>query len=364
MKIIFIAIKGIPFAGGIEKYTEELGSRLVAKGHEVIVYTMRHYGTKDGYYKGMQIKTIPAIKSRSLEKITATLFASIASCFEENIDIIHFHAFGPAVFGIIPKLCGKKVMVQGHGVEWQRSKWGFIGKLFLKITEPLSIKYAHQITVVSRTLQKYLQQQYYRDAIYIPTGVSQPMKQAPELITKHSLHHKNFILCVARLTPEKGIHHLITAFNKLETDLKLVIAGDSTHEVKYKNTLQELAKNNPKIIFIGSASGKMLQELFSNAYFFVLPSEVEGLATSLLEAMSYGDCCLVSDIPENLEAISDYGITFKCSDAQDLHQKMQFLIANPSAVDQIPQGAKQYISQNYSWDKISDAFENLYRASC
>lgn len=361
MKIAYLLLKGM-IGGGIEKYTEELGSRLVKRGHEVVVYTTRHYGTRDGIYRGMKVITVPSIKSKVFEKLSASAIATIYSIFEKNIDLVHFHAFGPAMFCFLPKILGKKVVVQGHGIEWKRSRWNIIGKTFLKMTEVPSVKLPHRVTVVSKVQQNYLKNKYNIDSIYIPTGVNQPTILKPKIIReKYRLYGGDYILFAARLVREKGAHYLIEAYNNLNTDIKLVIAGDAQHELKYKKKLMNLTSNNKNIIFTGFVSGELLYELFSNAYFFVLPSEIEGLPIALLEAMSYGNCCLVSDIPENIEAIDKFGYTFKNKDVFDLKNKLEFLLKNVDAVNSIKEKAKEYVINNFSWDSIAEKFENLYK---
>jgi len=362
MKIAYIVLKGMPIGGGIEKYTEELGSRLVKKGHEVTVYTMRHYGnSKDSYYKGMKIVTVPTIKTKSFEKLIASFTATLKHIFTEKADIVHFHAFGPAMFCFLPRVLGRKVVVQGHGIEWQRSRWGAGGRFFLKLTEIPSVRFPHAVTVVSRTQQKYLKERYGIESMYIPTGVNPPQKEEPQIIKeKFGLEKDSYILFAARLVREKGAHYLIEAYNRLNTSLKLVMAGDALHEDKYKQELYELAKSNKNIIFTGFVTGKLLRELFSNCYLFVLPSELEGLPTALLEAMSYGNCCLASDIPENLEALDQYGYTFKNKSVEDLANKLDLLLKNRDLVKNLGEQASKYVLDNYSWNKISSAFEKLY----
>lgn len=361
MKIAYIVLKGMPLGGGIEKYTEEVGSRLVERGHDVVIYSMRHYGARDGYYKGMKIKTVPSIKSRSFEKITATFIATVMQCLEKEVDIVHFHAFGPSMFCFIPRVMGRKVVVQGHGIEWMRSKWGQFGKTFLKISELPSVRFPHCITVVSKVQQEYLKKTYGKESVYIPTGVNHPRIEKPDLITRYCLDNNNYILFVARLVKEKGAHYLIEAYKRLKTDLKLVIAGDAKYENSYKAHLKDMSSDNPNIIFTGFVTGKFLNELLSNCYLFVLPSEIEGLSTALLEAMSYGNCCLVSDIPENVEVIKDYGYTFRSKDINDLYEKLKFLIDNPDAVKSVKEQAKRHVLEHYTWDKIALQFEELYQ---
>lgn len=361
MKIAYIVLKGMPLGGGIEKYTEEVGARLVEKGHEVVVYTMRHYGAGDGIHKGMLIKTVPTLKFKSMEKMLAAFMAAIKSSMDGKIDIVHFHAFGPAMFCFIPRLFGKKVIVQGHGLEWKRSRWGFAGRFFLKLAEIPSIKFPHAITVVSHVQKQYLLKKYDVESIHIPTGVNPPLMEKPDLIKKrYGLNGKDYIFFAARLVREKGAHYLLDAYKRIKTDLKLVITGDAKHENSYKSELLNLAQSDKNIIFTGFVTGKILHELFSNCYVFVLPSEIEGLPTVLFEAMSYGNCCLISDIPENLEALSNLGYTFKNKNVDSLAEKLRYLINNPDAVESVKEPAKKYSLENYLWDKIAVRFEELY----
>lgn len=361
MKLAYIVLKGMPLGGGIEKYTEELGSRMATKGHDVIVYTMKHYGAINGAYKGMNIKTVPSFRTKSLEKISASFFAALHQCIEKDIDIVHFHAFGPAMFCFIPRLLGRKVVVQGHGLEWKRSRWGAVGKLFLRLSEIPSVKFPDALTVVSKVQQEYIFKRYGRKSVYIPTGVNPPQIEKPELIKQYGLNGNDYILFAARLVREKGAHYLIEAFNKLKTDLKLIIAGDAKHEEMYKQELIRLSKGNPNIIFTGFVTGKLLHELFSNCRIFVLPSEIEGLPTALLEAMSYGSCCVASDISENIEALNNLGYTFRNGDVNDLARTLEFVIQESDfKINHIKQAAKEYVIKNFSWDAIASKFEKLY----
>ncbi len=360
MKISYIAIKGIPITGGIEKYTEEVGLRLVKKGHDVKVFAIGHYVDREFYYKGMKIVPVPALKTKSLEKISAVMMAVLQASFRDNPDIIHIHAFGPGMFSIIPRIMNKKVVVQGHGIEWMRSRWNNFGRWFLKLAEFPSVMIPNKITVVSRVMQGYLKRKYNIDSTYIPTGVNPPQIEKPDLIRPYGLNGNDYILFSARLVREKGAHHLINAYNILKTEMKLVIAGDAPYEEIYKAELKSISKDNKNIIFTGFVSGRLLAELLSNCYVYVLPSEIEGLSISLLEAMSYGNCCLVSDIPENLEPLNGYGYSFKRNDVSDLKNKLEFLIGNEPYVNRVKAMARDHVLRNYSWDMIASQMEALY----
>ncbi len=360
MKISYIATRGMPITGGIEKYTEEVGSRLVKRGHFVTVFALRHYVGSGFYYKGMKIVPVPALRAKSLEKISAVIMAVLQASLKDDPGIIHIHAFGPGMFSIIPRIMNKKVVVQGHGIEWMRSRWNNVGKWFLKVTEFPSVKFPNKVTVVSQVQQKYLKKKYNIDSTYIPGGVNPPHIKKPDLIKQYGLNGNDYILFSARLVREKGAHYLINAYNNIKTEMKLVIAGDAPYEDKYKAELKSLSKDNKNIIFTGFARGSLLAELLSNCYIYVLPSEIEGLSISLLEAMSYGNCCLVSDIPENLEALNGFGYTFKRSDVDDLTNKLETLIGNGSYVNKVKDMARDHVLRNYSWDMIASQMEALY----
>jgi glycosyltransferase involved in cell wall biosynthesis len=360
MKIAYIALKGMPLGGGIEKYTEELGSRLVQRGHEIIVYCSSYFNTKSENYKGMRIKIMPSINTKSLQKLLLTLFSSLNQFIEKDIDIVHYHAVGPSLFSFMPRLVGRRTLVQIHGLEWMRPKWGTIGKTFFKWNDLTAVYFPNKVTAVSKILKNYYERKFGREVIYIPTGVNKPVIKKPEKMLELGLTGNDYVFFASRLVPDKGCHYLIDAFNELRTDLKLVIAGDAQHEDKYKKMLYEKAKYNKHILFTGFIHGELLEELFSNAYIYVLPSEIEGLPISLLEAMSYGNYCVASDIPENLEAISDFGYTYSNKNYKDLKRCLEGLIKTGKMIETRKQEEQRYVLNNYSWDDIAGRFEELY----
>lgn len=360
MKISFLAVKGIPIGGGIEKLTEEIGTRLVKKGHEVTVYSSRDYGTADGIYNGMQIRTVASVNTKSLHKLSICFNATLDVLKKRDADIVHVHAIGPSLFSIFPRMVGIPTVVQTHGIEWQRDKWGFAGRTFLKLSDYTAIYFPNATTAVSKVQKQYFEEKYGRTVGYIPTGVNRVEYRNPEKILELGLEKNRYILFAARLVAEKGPHFLIDAFRALDTDMKLVIAGDAAHAEEFKARLRELAGNDCRILFPGFVTGSLLEELFSNAYVFCLPSTLEGLPIALLEAMSYGCCCLASDIPENLEAVENFGFTFRNRDSGSLRQMLDMLIKQPEKVEEKKKAARDHVLGHYSWDTITDRMEQLY----
>jgi glycosyltransferase involved in cell wall biosynthesis len=218
------------------------------------------------------------------------------------------------------------------------------------------------VTVVSQVQQVYLREKYGVEAAYIPPGIDDPVMRSPSLIRELGLRGNDYILFASRLVREKGAHYLIDAYRKLDTDKRLIIVGDVSNEDVYKNELRTLAgESNGRIVFTGFVSREMLQEFYSNAYLFVLPSEIEGLSAGLLEAMSYGNACVVSDIAENREGLGDKGFYFRNKDSGDLSALLETLIANEDVVKEKREAAKSHVMAAHSWERVTDQIEDLYR---
>ena len=237
--------------------------------------------------------------------MSASFFAAVAAAFGKY-DVVHFHAEGPCAMLWLPKLFGKRCIATIHGLDHQRAKWGKLASTYIMLGEKCAVKFADEIIVLSEGVQNYFKETYGRDTKFIPNGVNRPVIRKAELIDKKfGLKKDDYILFLGRLVPEKGITYLIEGFKNVKTDKKLVIAGGSSDTDEFANQLKEMAKDDDRIIFTGFVQGQLLDELYSNAYIYSLPSDLEGMPLSLLEAMSYGNCCLVSDIDECASVVED-----------------------------------------------------------
>lgn len=370
LKIAMLGHKRIPSReGGVEIVVEELAARMVALGHEVTCYNRKghHVSGKEfddeklTEYKGIKLKTVPTINLRGVAAMSSSVFAAIRAAFG-RYDIVHFHAEGPCAMLWLPKLFGKKCIATIHGLDHQRAKWGRFASTYIMLGEKCAVKYADEIIVLSKNVQEYFMDTYGRKTKFIPNGVNYPDLRKAEVITKKfSLNKDEYILFLGRLVPEKGIKYLIQAFKEIKTNKKLVIAGGSSDTNEFAKELKELAKNDGRIIFTGFVQGKELEELYSNAYLYCLPSDLEGMPLSLLEAMSYDNCCLVSDIEECSSVIEDKGIAFKKSDINDLKQKLQMVCDDVEIVKKYKTEASEFICKKYNWDDITDRTLKLYK---
>ena len=356
--------------GGVEIVVKELCTRMAQKGCEVTCYNrsghhvsgVEYDSVDETEYKGITQKYVPTIEKKGLAAVSSSFFAALCSAFGKY-DVVHIHAEGPAFFSCLPKMLGKRVVVTIHGIDWQREKWqsGF-GSKFIRQGEKNAVKYANEIIVLSKGVQEYFKETYGRETHFIPNGVNRPQIRKANLITeKFGLKKDSYILFLGRLVPEKGIRYLVEAFKNVNTDKKLVIAGGSSDTDSFMAELKELAKEDDRILFAGFVQGEMLDELYSNAYIYTLPSDLEGMPLSLLEAMSYGNCCLVSDIPECAEVVEDKALIFQKSNVEDLQEKLQDACDHPEMVMEMKKHAADFICKKYNWDDVVEETMKLYR---
>ncbi len=367
MRIAMLGHKRIPSReGGIEIVVDELSTRMVALGHSVTCFSRKGKHVSGGEvekvseYKGVKIVGVPTIDHRGLAAFSSAFFASVRAGFGKY-DVVHIHAEGPAFFSFIPKMFGKKVVVTIHGLDWQRAKWGRFASWLIRTGEKHAVKYADEIIVLSKGVQEYFLREYGRETVFIPNGVNKAEKiEAQEITEKWGLTRDSYILFLGRIVPEKGEHYLIKAWKEISSDKKLVIAGGISDTAGYGKELKELAGNDDRIIFTGFVQGRVLEELYSNCYVYVLPSDLEGMPLSLLEAMSYGNCCLVSDIEECTEVVEDKAVVFMKSSVEDLKMKLERLLENRLEVEKYKETAAAFICQKYNWDDVEEKTVVLY----
>lgn len=368
--IAMLGQKRIPSReGGVEVVVEELATRMVKNGNNVTCYNRRgHHVSGKEYdarkikeYKGIRIKTVPTINCRGLAAMSSSVFAAIRAAFGKY-DVVHFHAEGPCAMLWLPKLFGKRCIATIHGLDHMRAKWGKLASTYIMLGEKCAAKHADEIIVLSKGVKDYFKETYNRDTVYIPNGVNRPeIKGTNEIEEKWGLKKDSYILYLGRLVPEKGIKYLVEAFKDVKTDKKLVIAGGSSDTDEFSNELKEMAGDDERIIFTGFVQGEPLDELYGNAYIYTLPSDLEGMPLSLLEAMSYGNCCLVSDIEECTSVVEDRAIVFEKSNVEDLRKKLQEACDDNEIVENYKKNAADFICEKYSWDDVVEKTMELYR---
>ena len=362
MKIFVTGTRGIPdIPGGVEKHCQELYPRIVAGGHQVLLSTRTPYLNEHlVQWKGVKLVPIYAPRVKSLEAIIHTTLSLIKALFYRP-DLVHIHAIGPALVTPLARLLGFKTVITHHGPDYDRAKWGKAARFMLRLGEKLGGRWADEVIVISPVIAEIIQKRCNRDSSLIYNGVDLPrISSNTSYLRKMNIRPGKYILAVARFVHEKGLHDLIRAFGSLQEDMQLVIVGDADHESEYSRQLKAEVLQDPRIILTGYIKGENLNQVFSHAKLFVLPSYHEGLPIALLEAMSYGHTVLVSDIPAHLQVGLPERCYFCLGDTQDLADKITSLSDSPISEKELEK-IRQVIQEKYNWDKIADQTIEVYR---
>lgn len=360
LKIAVLGTRGIPgVMGGVETHCQELYPRLADMGHRVTLFGRAPYlENKNPYqWRGILVSPLWTPKMKSLEAIFQTTWGVVRVAMSpERFDLLHIHGIGPALLVPVAKLFGVRVVMTHHGPDYDRQKWGLVAKTILRLGETLGCRSADGIIAVSRHIATTISSRFKREVSYFPNGVNVPAQVLPDnMIPRHKLTPKKYILAVGRFVPEKGFHDLIEAFGNCKTEWNLVIAGDADHEDDYSRELKVKASRDSRIVLTGFIRGKELAEVFSNAGLFVLPSYHEGLPIALLEAISYDLPIVVSDIPANRE-LADENERFPVGDVSMLTKKLESLSAAPATAA----AARPRIESEFDWDLIAQKTINSY----
>jgi glycosyltransferase involved in cell wall biosynthesis len=351
MRIAMIGIKAIPAQfGGFETAVDEISRGLVQLGHRVVVYNRAGMSSHAGStYGGVELVTLPTIKSKNLSTICHAFLSSLHVMFRK-VDVVHYFTTGATLFAPLPRLMGKRVVCSVDGTDWQRAKWGRFARIYLRLSERLAVLFCHGLISDSKEVLNYYQHAYGAASSCIVYGMREHRSEGRDVLDRFGLEERNYILFVGRLVPENNVHHLISAFGRTHTSQKLVIVGDDPWEKDYVRSLK--ATTDPRVIFTGGVYGDGYAQLQQNAYLFVLPDEVGGTHPALVEAMGFGNCVLVNDTPSNLEVIADAGFSYHGSTAGDLECQFQRLLDDKDLVQEYRQKGLQRAREQYRWKDV------------
>ena len=355
--------------GGVEVVVTELARRMAALGHEVTCYdrsgsdvmTGEATDARERVVDGVRVVPVRTVDKKGLAALSSSYFATKVA-IKDRPDVIHYHAEGPCVPLSLARRAGIRTVATIHGLDWQRAKWGKLASTYIKMGERTAATKADGLIVLSKANQAYFKKTYGREAAFIPNGVDEKAPRHADVIkSTWGLDEGSYLLYLGRLVPEKRPELLIKAFKKLKTDKRLIIAGGGSDTSEFERSLRELAKGDNRILFTGFVSGELLEELYSNAYAYVLPSDMEGMPMSLLEAMAYGRCCVTSDIPECADVLGGAGLTFKQGNLADLASVLGDLLADSAKAKRLGGIARKRVSSNYDWDVVVEQTLALYK---
>jgi len=379
MRVAMLGHRRVPSReGGVEVVVTELATRMAELGHEVTAYGRRgrsitgaeHSDAEtQGFseYRGVRIRTVPTLDAPGLAAATSSV-AAMRAALADRPDVVHVHAEGPAAVCGMAARAGVPCVVTVHGLDWRRAKWGRVASRYILHGERQAVRHADRIIVLSRSAQDYFRERYGRSTVLVPNGIEPKERVEAGLIAdKYGLAEGSYVLYLGRMVPEKGVHYLIDAWRMLgacgaTAGKRLVIAGGSGDADAYYQSLRESAADLPDVLFTGFVEGRELAEFMSNAYLYVLPSDLEGMPMSLLEAMAYGRCCLTSDIPECADVLDGCGLTFARGDAADLAASLEAVLEDPAWVRQMGAAAERRALEAFSWDATVAQTLDVYRA--
>lgn len=357
MKIVFIGGRGIHILGGIENYMYNLTRELTKLGHECIVWCESdHREVED--LDGVKVIYHPGPKSNLLCKPWCGLKATLRTLFgEKNVSFIHYNAWPASLWNWMPRLCGIPSLMEGHGLEWQRSKYSPKAQKVMKFMEKFTAKTNHHLAMCSEGQVEYFKQEYGVDSVCIPGAVNLPdLKIADEsnILRRNGLAEGKYFLFMGRLVQDKNPDYLINAFIKARLEgWKLVIAGSNDAMPQYVEKLKNLAYDCDDVIFTGAVYGSDKARLLRDAYCFCLPSTIEGLSIVMMEAASYKLPTIASDIDANREFLKDDAVYVRPENTEDLVEALKFAAENPNKMEQLKQVNYQKILDTYTWDKVA-----------
>ncbi len=379
MRIAVIGSKGLPAKqGGIEHHCQELYSRMVQQGHAVDLFARQSYvesPTREPYYcAGVRVIPLPSFRLRGLDALASAALGAWICCRQKNgqkYDIVHFHAIGPALFCALPSLFSSaKVVVTCHGLDWLRAKWGKLSTLLLRWGEAAAVRWGDRVIVVSQDLATYFLKTHGRTTHYLPNAPASYASSDPNFAYGYSLQlqPQRYLVFLGRLVPEKRPDLLIQAFKALgKTDWKLVLVGGSSDTSDFATTLQQLAADQPNVVFAGELAGSRLAEIVRGAGLFVLPSDLEGLPLALLEAMHEGIPILASDIPIHQELLGGMGLSFEtrgllfqAGSLQSCQQQLLWAIQHPAQLAEMAGRARMHLQRHFNWDTIAQETLKIY----
>lgn len=355
MKIYVFGTRGFPnIQGGVEKHCEALYTHFSDK-YQITVFRRKPYVTKTPDYPHIHFNDLYSPKIKGVEALFHSLLCSFI-CICQRPDIVHIHNIGPGLFIPLLRLAGLKIVLTYHSANYEHQKWGKLTKKLLKISESVALRYSNHIIFVNRFQMEKQQQSIRVKSTYIPNGISSLKRtMSHQYITSLGLLTGKYILAVGRITPEKGFDDLIEAFIHLESkeEYKLVIVGGVEYETTYQEYLKNKSKRHP-IIYTGFLTDKYLEELYSHARLFVLPSHNEGFPLVVLEAMQLECDILLSDIPATrLLALSEeyyFPVGNVANLSQRLEEKLNEKLHQPQSHD----------LSDFNWSQLCQQTQDIY----
>jgi glycosyltransferase involved in cell wall biosynthesis len=368
MKVAILGTRGIPASySGFETAAEQLAERLTERGHEVFVYCRPHVvDRRIKTYKGARLVHLPTVQNKYLDTFAHTLLSAIHCARRLKPDVALFFIAGNSPLCLVTRAAGIPTVINVDGLDSDRRKWPALAKAYLRFAERGAPRWADVALTDSHAVADVFEQRYGERIGVVPYGVEDPGHHGTETLERLGLEPGKYILFVGRLEPENNPHVLVEAFARIPTarsrGMKLVVVGGAPYADEYIRSV--MREGDPRVVFPGYIFGSGYWELQHHAYLFVAPTEVGGTHPVILEALAAGNCVLVNDHPPNVETVGDAGLYFSGEGgAEALAEQLGRLLDSPQVVERYRKAAVAR-ARRYSWDAVTDEYEDLLRSAC
>lgn len=359
LRLAILGTRGVPAAyGGFETFAQELGTRLVERGHDVTVYGRSHVvpsGLRE--YAGMRLRVLPTIRHKYFDTVVHTGL-SVFDAVPRRFDVALICNVANAPLALVPRLGGSRVALNVDGLEWRRGKWGLLGRSYYRLCSWLAPKLPIVLVSDARVIAEHYRATYRKPTFFIPYGTDSARVEAGETLSRLGLEPDGYVLYVSRLEPENNAHIVIDAYQRSGLSVPLVVVGDAPYATEYKKRLREMA--GPGVRFTGYVFGTGYAELQSNCLAYVQATEVGGTHPALVEAMGRGVPIVANDVPEHREVLGDAGLYYRRNDPSDLARQLRLVVDDPAERVRLATAAAGRARAEYSWDRVTDLYEALF----
>lgn len=361
MKIAILGTRGIPANyGGFETFAEELGARLAERGHWVTVYGRSHHVPRGlGRHRGVDVVVLPTIRHKYLDTLAHTL-VSTGYAMLGSYDAILMCNAANAVFCAPLRLSCGRIALNVDGIERKRQKWNALGRLWYLVSERLATWFPHAIVTDALVIREYYRDRYGAASTFIPYGCVVGRQAGVDALEAFGLEDDGYLLYVSRLEPENNAHRVIAGYEASGVSMPLVIVGDAPYAKEYIASLKRAA--GPNVRFTGGVYGAGYRELQTHARAYIHATEVGGTHPALVEAMGFGNCVIVNDVPENREVVGGAGLFFRAADAETLASELRRVATDPLLVARYRALSTARAAERYSWDAVTAQYETLFES--
>jgi glycosyltransferase involved in cell wall biosynthesis len=364
LRIAAFGFRSIPpreGCAGADKFAMELYPRLARLGHQIVGYNRLYPGQEKlaDEYEGVKLINFWTINQKGFDTLIHSLKCTFHIIFRNTADIIHVQNGGNSIWALFLRLAGKKVFISQDGVDWSRNKWPWYGKFYLKISAFITANIPNQVIFDNIFAQDLFEKRFKKKFEFIPFGSEVPeFKENDEIFDRLALTKGEYFLFVGRIIPDKGLHYLIPAFNKLKTEKKLVLVGGSPNPSDYEKNL--LLNKDKRILFTGYIYGEDSLRLMKHAYCYVQPSDIEGLSPVILNVMGIGTPIICSDIKENVFAVAETATLFERANIESLYSALEHSLYSIELLKTKANLAKIRALTLFNWDKVTFEHERVF----